>query len=343
MSQEPAPIRTPSAVVVGIDEAGYGPLLGPLVASAVAFDVPTPVLKALPDAAAGPDLWSLLRASVTAKASRRDPRLAVADSKKLHGKGGDGVKAITLLERGALAFISLAGQPPDTLQSLLERLCPAAGELLADHPWYRSIDLALPVAAGASEIALQRNSLAADLSSTGLRFRGAWVEVLPERHFNDRVQATHNKAVVLFGLTGRLMQRVADSLGQRPLRIWIDRQGGRTGYRRPLMRAFEDAQLEVLEEGKDRSGYLLNFSSASWSVRFVTSGETHHLPIALASMFSKYVRELLMICFNRYWAACVPGLRPTAGYYQDGKRFLADIDHVVRAQGLARQHLVRAL
>ena len=54
--------------------------------------------------------------------------------------------------------------------------------------------------------------------------------------------------------------------------------------------------------------------------------EERHLPVALASMFAKYVRELLMGAFNHYWQQVVPGLRPTAGYYTDAMRFLADID-----------------
>jgi len=343
MSPQSASGRPPTAVIVGIDEAGYGPLLGPLVASAVAFDVPAPILKSLPEPAAGPDLWSLLRASLTRKPGKREPRLAVADSKKLHGKGGDGPKAVLLLERAALTFLSLAGPPPSSLRHLLQRLCPAALDQLADHPWYHDLDIPLPVAADAADLRLQHNSLAADLAAAGIRFRGAWAEVLPERHFNERVGATRNKAVVLFGLTTRLIQRVADAVGPRSLRVWIDRQGGRTGYRRPLMRAIQDVQLEILEEDKQRSGYRLDHGGASWAVRFVTSGESHHLPIALASIFSKYLRELLMMSFNRYWLSCVPGLRPTAGYYADGKRFLADIAHVVQQQGLAAEYLVRTL
>ncbi len=343
MSEESSSARLSTAVVAGIDEAGYGPLLGPLVASAVAFDVPAAVLKSLSNPADGPDLWTILRASIAAKPSRRDPRLAVADSKKLHGKGGEGLQAIALLERAALTFLSLNAGMPATIHQLLQVLAPGVDRQLADHPWYRDLDLPLPVAANPADITLQRNSLAADLEASGLRFRGAWSEVLPERQYNERVEATRNKAVVLFGLTTRLMQRVADDAGRRDLRVWVDRQGGRTGYRRPLMRSFEDAQLEVLEEGEGRSGYRLSYPSSTWAVRFVTKGESHHLSIALASIFSKYLRELLMLCFNRYWLGCVPGLRPTAGYYEDGKRFLADIEPVVRQQRIPEHHLVRSL
>jgi len=47
--------------------------------------------------------------------------------------------------------------------------------------------------------------------------------------------------------------------------------------------------------------------------------------VALASMVSKYVRELLMREFNAFWQQHVPGLKPTAGYPGDAARFFAAI------------------
>ena len=64
-------------------------------------------------------------------------------------------------------------------------------------------------------------------------------------------------------------------------------------------------------------------------------------PIALASIFSKYLRELLMARFNAYWAGHVDDLRPTAGYYQDGQRFLRDIEPAIGRLGVDRSQLVR--
>ena len=63
--------------------------------------------------------------------------------------------------------------------------------------------------------------------------------------------------------------------------------------------------------------------------------------VALASMVSKYLRELLMGCFNGYWLGEVPSLRPTAGYYQDGLRFLKEIEPHLRRLGVRREWLVR--
>ena len=46
------------------------------------------------------------------------------------------------------------------------------------------------------------------------------------------------------------------------------------------------------------------------------------MPVALASMISKYTREALMSRFNTWWQTHLPALAPTAGYYSDGVRFI---------------------
>jgi hypothetical protein len=58
-------------------------------------------------------------------------------------------------------------------------------------------------------------------------------------------------------------------------------------------------------------------------------------------MTAKYVRELLMERFNRFFTGRLPGVEPTAGYAEDGKRFLADIEPVIRELNLPRSVLIR--
>jgi ribonuclease HII len=340
MQTPPTQSTTLTTTIVGIDEAGYGPLLGPLVIGATAFDVPVSVMKKLEDPADGPDLWELLRGSIKRKPNRRDPRLAVADSKKLYGSRG---KDLALLERAALAFLAQVGGVPTSLRDLLGRVCPLVLDQLSEYPWYADRDPHLPLACSPDDLATQSNALDADMTASGVRFRGAWIQILPAGHYNRIVSATHNKAVVLFNQAMGLVQRISDVVGPRPLRVWVDRQGGRIDYRRPLMRAFDDAQLDILEQSDERSGYRLTREPAPWVIRFVKEGESHHLPIALASIISKYVRELFMTCFNEYWNVHVSDLRPTAGYYQDGQRFLADIADAVREQAIDRDRFVRVL
>jgi ribonuclease HII len=327
---------------VGIDEAGYGPLLGPLVVSATAFEVPAGLLETGKDPGYGPNLWKVLRRSLVKKPSRKNPRLAVADSKQLHGKV-DTPHGISLLERAVLTFLAQADRHPASLVSLLRIVCPHVIEHLCRYPWYTGAELALPAECSADDVAVQRNALACDLESNGIRFCGAWVEVLCEGHYNELVSVTHNKAVVLFQQNMRLIHRVAERMGGRPLWIWADRHGGRTSYLKPLMNAWPDAGFEVLEESTERSGYRLTRGSVPWTIRFLVEGEAHQLPVALASIFSKYLRELFMICFNRFWCGHLPELRPTAGYSQDGQRFLADIAPAITHQGVDRRWLVRML
>lgn len=327
--------------LVGIDEAGYGPVLGPLVVSATAFDVPAALLEGT-DAATGLDLWKLLSRSVSRRVTQKGMRLAVADSKKLFKRNQTKI-GLRWLERAALTFFGLIRELPDQAGPLMEYLNPGLTAMLKDYPWYGHAPIALPTCCTPEDISTQKNSLAKQMSKCDVRFCGIWSEVLPEGHFNQLVDKTRNKAIVSFSRVTRLMQRVADDTRARQLRIWVDRQGGRIGYRRPLMTAFEDGALEVLGESEAYSGYRLTRPCGPWDVHFVMKGEDYHMPIALASVVSKYLRELLMEAFNAYWAGHVTDLRPTAGYFQDGRRFLADIEPMIGRLRIRPEMLIRRL
>jgi ribonuclease HII len=75
-------------------------------------------------------------------------------------------------------------------------------------------------------------------------------------------------------------------------------------------------------------------------IRFETKSE-RHLPVALASMVSKYIRELAMNLFNRFWSERQAGLKKTAGYPVDALRFKAEIAAVQKELGIADDILWR--
>ncbi|MCK6457784.1 MAG: hypothetical protein L6Q92_14800 [Phycisphaerae bacterium] len=317
------------AVLVGIDEAGYGPVLGPLVVSAVAFDVPASLVDA--------SLWTVLRNCVTTSPRPRDRRLPIIDSKKLYQRK-DG---LAQLERSALALVGARLDVPATARELLRRIAPAVLPTLDAYPWYRSADPRLPLESDSGGTRVAGATLARDAEACDVHVAGVFCEPLPEAHYNRLVGNTRNKAVVLFGLTTRLVQRVAEALPGRPIRFVADKQGARGHYGRMLLRSFEDRRLVIVEESEESSVYELHGSGASWTLRFCVQGEAKHLPVAAASILSKYVRELFMSMFNDWWAAHAPGVAATAGYYQDGMRFVNDVRPLLPRLGVRLEQLVR--
>ena len=76
-------------------------------------------------------------------------------------------------------------------------------------------------------------------------------------------------------------------------------------------------------------------------VSFTEKGEDHSFTTALGSCFAKFGREVAMEAFNRYWCTRQEGLRPTAGYTQDGRRWMEDASAAIAAAGLAPGVLTR--
>jgi hypothetical protein len=76
-------------------------------------------------------------------------------------------------------------------------------------------------------------------------------------------------------------------------------------------------------------------------LHFRVAGEQAHFPTALSSMIAKYIRELLMTRFQDYWRLHAPGVKPTRGYVTDGRRFLVQIEPLIKEMGIDRKTLIR--
>ncbi|MBM4075861.1 MAG: hypothetical protein FJ267_09480, partial [Planctomycetes bacterium] len=98
------------ALVIGIDEAGLGPNLGPFVVATSVWNVPGNPSDV--------DLWSLFSEVVTNTNSRDDSRIHIADSKKVFRPG----KGIKSLERGVHSALALADIPVASFRSLCTEL-----------------------------------------------------------------------------------------------------------------------------------------------------------------------------------------------------------------------------
>ncbi len=317
------------AILAGIDEAGYGPLLGPLVVSGAAFRVPEDHLDTC--------LWKTLGDTCTRDVRKSSRKLAITDSKKLYQSR----KTMAPLERAALVMLAVAGKRPESLEALLDSVAPGAVDALAQYPWYREENLALPLSEDLGDIATRANAIKRNAKAQGVAFLGAFSEPLPEGHYNRMVKRTRNKAVVSFGLALRVIDRLVTFAPNETIRVCIDRQGGRTHYRDPIATAMPGYQMHVLEETDTRSAYRLECAARACRIEFTTKGEDHHFAVALGSIYSKYLRELYMHQFNRYWAAQQSGLKSTAGYYTDAKRWLADAGDTLRRLEVDRDLLVR--
>lgn len=331
-------------ILVGIDEAGYGPHLGPLVVAAAALEFDG---DALPE----PDLWHALREHVHPRPSGAGGRVVICDSKVAYGGGGD----VAPLERTVLALLAAMGRRPRRLSDLAAetRVDPASPDdepAEPEPPWDAPQSVPLPADTAPDEVEAAAGHLAAGLTVLGGRPAGLWINVAPAARLNRLMDATRNKARALFALAADLLATVLDRWPREPVHITMDSHGGRRYYAGLLAGAFPMMAVEALEESATVSRYRLRRGGggngtgtpAPVLVTVRNRCETWSLATALASMAAKYVRELHMRQMNAYFRSLVPGLRPTAGYGLDAWRFLGEVAAAREAGGIADALILRS-
>lgn len=326
------------ALLAGIDEAGYGPLLGPLVVGATVWRVPVEQVEA--------DLWTVLRRVVCRKPPRGEARLAVDDSKALFSQG----RGLAVLERSVLAFARAAGVDCSAVGRFIAGVCGSDGMLGArpdggGPPWYRELSRPLPTDPVRGAYAAAAERLAAAMGECGVACEQVRVRVVSEGFFNARVEQTHNKGSLVVEQVLALIADAGRRAADEPLHVCVDHLGGRVDYRGLLQAAFPERELRIVEVSSERSAYELTRRhadrAARWRIEFVVEADKRSLPVALASMLCKYVRELLMHEFNAFWRRFRPDLIPTAGYWGDAQRFIDEIRPHLALAGLRETEFVR--
>lgn len=285
--------RVTTGLLVGLDENGMGPRLGPLLCTAVS-----------------------VRASSRYRSGRaiaKAREVGIDDSKatSAHGKmaAAEGI-ALAVVEAttgsvpsdvdALLAAIELDG--PDRLQ----HRCPGTTRAQC---W--SAPVALPRFASEEDLGRGREAIRA-LRSLGLEL----LRVRCVYHCASLINAAKESGVNKLVLDLRAFERLSED-------AWLthgERREGRFvcgmigGLRRyvPHMRLSHRFPVLTCDEQRDASTYWLD---GFGEMRFEIDADASHVPVALASIVGKLVRELAVERQNAFYGEHVADLPAASGYH----------------------------
>ncbi|MEM8944254.1 MAG: hypothetical protein AAGD11_03650 [Planctomycetota bacterium] len=319
-------------LLIGIDEAGYGPNFGPLCVGATAWRVKDRGTRSEGRVA---DLYELLAEIISPAPDKH--RIAIADSKRLYKPASHSQSCgLAHLERAVHTALEMLDRPAADLQSLLSP---------PELPWYADYNCPLPLDADVVEIMALVEQWQTANEAAGVELLDIQVRTVYPAEFNELTEYYGTKGAALshvsLELAKTILGRLPATRHQPPTtHISCDKHGGRNRYAALLQHHFPDAIVQVVEESRPISRYRWGQLPSRTEVSFRSKGEAE-LPVALASMAAKYFRELAMRAFNAYWGRHVPNLKPTAGYPLDAKRFKSEIAAVQSKLGIDDRTLWR--
>lgn len=298
--------------VVGIDEAGYGPVLGPLVQAMVVLWLP-------PEDTTG---WDALHSLIRRTCESPDERVLIDDSKVIYSRYGfDG------LENGIVRSFHMENQSLDTWIKLY--LVESSRRDWQRERWFDG-----------TEVIPRRHWEPPLCWPFPARAR---VRLLTPAAFNRSCDLTGNKAEVLGQGWIELIRGLEDSASAalslipddgQDIVIYSDKLGGRHFYWPMLLKCFTGRWVTPVCEKARESRYRLDGNTRVIHVQFLPRAEMSSMVVALASMLAKYVREIWMSQFHRFWQRYVPDLDTTGGYLPHARPWYARIAPLLAEVGV---------
>lgn len=316
-------------LVIGVDEAGYGPSMGPLTICATAWRVPLDLDTS--------EMTSLLEPEFLAKPIKQNSsHVPIGDSKKIH-RDTYAVEGLILGAR----FLSFAidGNVPSEWDDQIASIATEDWNRFSSIPWYAKqpsqhseiLDSVVPDQANYFLPAMKKTK------SHGIQLAGIRMRVIDEIEFNRQVDRTGNKSTLLSEASLGLVKQAILELSKKgeAVEVYCDKHGGRNRYQAVLTYSFDEEWFDIELESRACSRYKANWAEHPMQIQFKVDGDSI-FPSAAASIIAKWTREELMNRLNGFWQSkVVGGIQPTAGYYVDAMRFAKQIEGSVKKMGLA--------
>ncbi len=282
--------EAPRIRIIGVDENAYGPLVGPLLVTGVCLEIEGNPFEEL-------------------KLANMCFPYRIADSKAVFRRNSSSYSAG---EIAAHALLQAFGVKPKTFTELLAGLSDRAleeykreglGEILGD--------VELPL--WAKE--LRDYNFREDLLKIGIEPVSAAIEIVFPPRFNRLLDQLDNKAL----LDLLIFMEVINRLSRGGEVAFLGKIGGTVKYTEFLKKAGVEI-IETLREERGISSYRVYFGEKEVSLHFLMEGDEIYLPIAMASILGKYVRELYMFLLS-----CAVGKKEkipwASGYRHDAKTY----------------------
>ena len=339
--------------ILGTDEAGYGPNLGPLVISVSVWTAERDL--------DGTEMYKRLRPVVCQASNKKELKFVpgaflLDDSKKLYqGRKAAGLKHLEYALLSALRSLDRISNKA-SFSDLFDVLT-ICNDQTYPLPWEKPEPLPLPIDADKTHLDEMTAAFKRIQEESGIHLTDLRSDVVFPARFNAQCDALGNKSTLLSKTTLNLLKIALKNCPGETV-VWCDKHGGRNFYADLLndcfnesaeqqtvknksekddfgqLSLFDDCEnqdeqaspdfVEILEQSESISSYRFTWQGFVRTIHFQAKSDCSP-PAALASIACKYLRELFMNQLNEYWQKKVPGLEPTAGYPVDAKRFLEQI------------------
>ncbi len=241
-------------IVIGIDENGLAPLLGPLVVTATVFSFADQEYC----------LWGKYKETVSKHLKDKDKKVIVNDSKIIFNSQQP-KKSLQILKKSVSAFLS---NSPPTPEFVTKQTCS-----------------------------------------------------LPPLKFNREIKKYSSKNMLDLAYFFKLITALVEQYPTNKYKIYCGKVGATKKYI-PKIESLElfknnfwsRAELKIVNENKKQSRYLIRLEGKKIDLMFSKNSDSKHFPVALSSIFGKYVREMYMGQFNKLFRQHEPTLPRTSGY-----------------------------